>query len=464
MRPRKFSIVCPELPLPVIPNFSTVLAPYGTTGHQILGILPKSESSNSNWWVGDIQIPENVHLIMTPPQPATMPYNFEVLVLVEKRKIAPPKSRILNYSFPPLRYLTTDGGGFFSPTNSQLVAMPFFDFQSFNIQLKNSPYLALSLLPNSHPLSNALSTNPSVPIPIIPKPIPMSLPILQPIPPNQLSQPVTPSPPLLPPSDDVSALVHSLGDFTAKYPGTPLFQLPDNFEITGVHPDHIRTFLGKAYPLILVPKSFPPSQDHLPLMGPPNHDESHQLWTDFQLVAKVDADPWTPPFFHPFVLVSARLLINLSENEVPLPIFINTTEVDGVTGNEILQVIMIRDPRQPPAHSYHVMCIVPKISRNTNSMTDVPESPAIYPSRIIPDNTTTTLPTNTETSTIAVTESGIRGNQHDSESEKKPKPLPSKKSWKNRLASYGVVEPSVKVIKREPTATGHSILISLFGL
>ena len=42
------------------------------------------------------------------------------------------------------------------------------------------------------------------------------------------------------------------------------------------------------------------------------------------------------------------------------------------------------------------------------------------------------------------------------------KPLPSKKSWKNRL-SYNM-EPSVKVIKREPSSTTNRSILSYFGI
>jgi hypothetical protein len=42
------------------------------------------------------------------------------------------------------------------------------------------------------------------------------------------------------------------------------------------------------------------------------------------------------------------------------------------------------------------------------------------------------------------------------------KPLPSKKSWKNRL-SYNM-EPSVKVVKREPSSTTSRSILSYFGI
>lgn len=411
-------------------------------------------------------------VMLLPVDDQIMPANFLVLVVMCKGKPLPPNAQILTYNFPPLR----SPEGFFNPIKDHILAIPFESISS-----NYSSYLGLGLLPNSHRLSNVLSTaqqiqqvqaakaaemNVTITIPSTPQ---------LPIPPNQPSQPAATLPPQILPSPlDEFGVVHAIEEFTAKYPGVPLFQLPDNFLITGVRPENILASLGKKYPLILLRKPVSPSPDYLILKGPPHHNETDQPWGDFQLVAKTDTNPLNPPFFLPLILVSV-LQNGLSNNELRLPIFVNLhdkVEKENVTS--IFQVVLLLNQLEPPTHPYFIMCMAPSENpTNKNSSDpDAPDNPAIHPRFLPSTSTTTSIPIinkiSTSTTIAPVTEP-VRGNKPvvagpdiaGSKSEKKP--LPSKKSWKNRLPPYRVtVEPSVKVVKREPAkASENSFVLTL---
>lgn len=242
-----------------------------------------------------------------------------------------------------------------------------------------SSYTGLSLLPNFDSHSDGLSTTrqiQQVELTVSSKfkePISAVAPIIVPMPISrtQSSDPIDtllPSPlALANPWFNEFALIESLEGFAKKYPGTPFFQLPDNFEFRGVPPHEI--VLGEMHQVLLHPKSISANtDDYLPLKGPPLHDEMNQIWVDFQPVSKMDENPQIPRFFRTLILVSPRQR-DLSDNEVLLPISF-TTRVDNF-GIVTSQVVMLRNPTLAPSYRHLHLCIVPKVKRVSSTNKDM---------------------------------------------------------------------------------------------
>lgn len=479
------SAVQEELPLPYVPNYSLVAAPFNTPGHQILGLLPKNEPLTANLlWIDDIKVPEVSQLVLALPNGQLLPEKFELIVVSLKTDTLPYNARILSYNFPRLRY----PGGFFNPTNSHLVAVPYN-----RNQFSPASYVCLGLLHNSHPLSYILATQqvqqlvpPAFPSktnqPSFQSTVAQQQMAVLSIPPLEFLQSaavdfVTPSSPLPLSRTAEITLLRSLEQFTERHPETPLFQLPDNFELSAVRPEVFVDSRERNRPIGLVPKSVPLQSNLLPLMGPPNHDDMQNIWTEFQVVVAMDMGSPLPPFFQPFILVKT-IQGGLSENGVKLPVFANID--DESNGKSSYQIVLVRNPYEPiPAHPYFIMCMVPKIQKELISpmMTtiktpllnaDVLDNPAIHP-RMIPSSTSKPYIAEIAKTSIPVVKmtEPSRENGHDiiitnnvsQSNHVQGKPLPSKKSWKFRLP---LMEPSVKVIKREEATTQRSIL-SYFG-
>ncbi|KZS10953.1 Uncharacterized protein APZ42_024462 [Daphnia magna] len=471
-----------DLPLPYIPNYSVVAAPFNTPGHQILGLLPKNEPLTANLlWVDDVKVPEASQLVLALPKGQVLPEKFELIVIRFKTEPLPYNARIVGYNFPRLRY----PGGFFNPTNSHLIAVPYNRKSEFSA----ASYVCLGLLHNSHPLSYTLATQQVQPLvpPAIPSKtnqpsfqstvVQQQMPMLS-IPPLKFLRPaavdfVTPSSPLPLTRTAENILLRSLEQFIERHPETPLFQLPDNFELSAVRPEIFVDSRERNRPIGIVPKSVPLQSNLLPLMGPPNHDDMTNIWTEFQVVVAMDMSSSLPPFFQPFILVKT-IQSDLSENGVKLPVFVNINDEDN--GKSSYQIVLVRNPYEPiPVHPYFIMCMVPKIQKElTSPMTtiktpisnaDVLDNPAIHPRMIA---TTTSKPyetTKTSIPAVKKTEPAHENGRDDitanasQSNQVEGKPLPSKKSWKYR---FSFMEPSVKVIKREEATTQRSIL-SYFG-
>ena len=364
---------------------NTAVAKIGTFDYHILGLLPKSEELSSEFlWVDNIRIPEEVQLILALPNARTLPNSFEFLLVAPKSEPLPPNARILNYSFPRLR----SSNSFFNPINSHLLAVPFLSIYS-----NCTSYLGLGLLPNAHPLSLALS-----------------LQHVQPAPP---AQPITPPSPTAPPpypSGNVSAPTRSLE------------QLQDNFRITGI--ERAKILLGKQYPLLVTSKSMTPHPNYIPYnLTLPHHEETHKLLNDFQIVAKMDEDPWVPPNFYPLVLVPIQIG-DLSDNEIKLHMFINITEGEEVNEKKNFQVVMLRNPFQKytPAYPYYIMCIVPKNQPESSLSSDlIGYNPTTQPTFIphIPAIATTMTSNDKQTKFTTVGTDGTES-AHVNQRESKP--------------------------------------------
>ncbi|KAI9555777.1 hypothetical protein GHT06_018293 [Daphnia sinensis] len=473
-----------DLPLPYIPNYSVVAAPFNTPGHQILGLLPKNEPLTANLlWVDDIKMPEVSQLVLALPNGQILPEKFELLVIRFKTQPLPYNARIVSYNFPRLRY----PGGFFNPTNSHLIAVPYNRKPEFSA----ASYVCLGLLHNLHPLSYTLATHQVQPLvsPAIPTKanqpsfqstiVQQQMPMVS-IPPLEFLQSaavdfVTPSSPLPLTRTAENILLRSLEQFTERHPETPLFQVPDNFELSAVRPEIFVDSRERNRPVGIVPKSVPIQSNLLPLMSPPNHDDMDNIWTEFQVVVAMDTSSSLPPFFQPFILVKT-IQGDVSENGVKLPVFVSINDEDN--GKSSYQIVLVRNPYEPiPVHPYFIMCMVPKIRKEpTSPMTttktplsnaDVLDNPAMHPRMTA---TTTSKPYITETAKTSIPTAKKTEPPHENgrddvaanasqSNQVEGKPLPSKKSWKYR---FSFMEPSVKVIKREEATTQRSIL-SYFG-
>ncbi|XP_057367831.1 uncharacterized protein LOC130688809 [Daphnia carinata] len=469
-----------DLPLPYIPNYSVVAAPFNTPGHQILGLLPKNEQLTANFlWVDDVKIPEVSQLVLALPNGQVLPEKFELIVIKFKTEPLPHNARIVGYNFPRLRY----PGGFFNPINSHLVAVRYNRKSEFSA----ASYVCLGFLPNSHPLSYSLATQQvqsRVP-PAIPSKtnqpsfrntvVQQQMPMLS-IPPLEFLRPsavdfVTPPSPLPLTRTAEKILLRSLEQFTERHPETPLFQVPDSFELSAVRPEIFVHSRERNRPIGIVPKSVPLQSNLLPLMGPPNHDDMENIWAEFQVVVAMDTSSSLPPFFQPFILVKS-IQGDLSENGVKLPVIISINDEDN--GKSSYQIVLVRNPYEPiPVHPYFIMCMIPKIQKELTSPVtttktplsnaDALDNPAIHPRMTA---TTTSKPYITETTKSSIptakkTEPAHENGRDDmaanasQSNQVEGQPLPSKKSWKYR---FSFMEPSVKVIKREEATTQRSIL------
>ncbi len=474
------STVYKDLPLPYIPNFSVVAAPFNTPGHQILGLLPKSEQITSKMlWVDDIQIPEVFQLVLALHD-QLLSESFQPLVVILKSEPLPANARILSYNFPRLR----SPGGFFNPINSHLLAIPF-NYHQF----ASASYLCLGLLNNFHPLADALATQKLTPFaisnsqtsqPSLQSPVIELQQPVRPIPAAHLLETaavdfVTPSSPLpLARSVESSILFRSLEQFIERYPKTPLFTAPENFKILTMLPEDYLNSQQESHPVGLIPKSVALEPNFLPMSIPSDYYDAQNPWNEFQVVAAMNLS--FPRFFQPLILMKP-LDIDLFNNGVKLPLW--TVVNEKGKGRSSYQVVLIRNIYEPmPDSPYLVTCIVPRIEPETISLSivktprmsspDVLDNPAIR-SRVIAANSTSksfietakasipavkmSEPSDRERRIENITPIGIQSNQA------KGKSLPSKKSWENR-PSY--IEPSVKVVKREPSTARRSIW-SYFG-
>jgi hypothetical protein len=472
-----------ELPLPYIPNFSVVAAPFNTPGHQILGLLPKSEQITSKMlWVDDIQIPEVFQLVLALHD-QLLSESFQPLVVIFKSEPLPANARILSYTFPRLR----SPGGFFNPINSHLLAIPF-DYHQF----ASASYLCLGLLNNFHPLADTLATQKLTPVaisnsrtssqPSLQSPV-IELP-QQPVRPAvHLVEPaavdfVTPSSPLPLARSDESILFRSLEQFIERYPKTPLFTAPENFQILTMLPEDYLNSQQESHPVGLVPKSMALEPNFLPMSIPSDYYNAQNPWNEFQVVAAMNLS--FPRFFQPLILMKP-LDIDLFNNGVKLPLW--TVVNEKGKGQSSYQVVLIRNIYEPmPDSPYLVTCIVPRIQPEAISLSfivktprwmsspDVLDNPAIHPRVIAATSTSKSFIETAKASIPAVTMSEPSDRERRIENITTPignqsnraqgKSLPSKKSWKNR-PSYDI-EPSVKVVKREPSKTQRSIW-SYFG-
>jgi hypothetical protein len=481
-----------ELPLPYIPNFSVVAAPFNTPGHQILGLLPKSEQITSKMlWVDDIQTPEVFQLVLAKHD-QVLTKSFQPLVVIFKSEPLPINARILSYDLPRLRA----PGGFFNPINSHLLAIPF-NFQQFS----SASYLCLGLISNFHPFSYSLATQ----TPIVKSQTSQSSsgsPVIElqqmpvrPIPAAQhLPRPaavdfVTPSSPLPLVRSDESILIRSLQRFAETQPNTPLFKTPENFDLSLLLPDDYMNSLNDSHPIGLVPKSMALEQPNfLPMSVPSNADHTLTPWTDFQVVASMNSS--IPQFFRPLIYMKTLDIdsqIDSFNNGVKLPIWLIVNEMGRE--QQQYQAVLIRNPYEPmPDSPYFVLCMTPLPEAISSSSTvktplstDVLDSnPAIHPRVIATSTSKPFIDAETTKSSIAAVKTSEPAEDRERRIETIPttpivsqsnqvrgkmlgsKPLPSKKSWKNRL-SYNM-EPSVKVVKREPSSTTSRSILSYFGI
>lgn len=150
-----------SLPLPIVPNYSAVLAAPNTSGHHLLGIFPLSQPLPSNQlvWVDDLPYPEDSRLVLAMPSKEQLVQHFRPLGIVAKNVPIPQSAHVLHYSFPPLSV----PGGFLNPTNAHLVIV--YD-QSVTEHL-----LLLGLMPNSHPFTRSLAPSQLVSTEILPLPV-----------------------------------------------------------------------------------------------------------------------------------------------------------------------------------------------------------------------------------------------------------------------------------------------------
>ena len=354
--------------MPVVPNYSTVAARFGLADHYLLGILPKTEELNSYiLLVDELQIPEDVHLVLLST--LDVPDKFQVLIVISKKIPLPPSARILNFNFPPLR----GEKNFFYSAVCHLAAMPLKD-----VKPDHSIYMSLlGLLHNSNPFANFTNALPQLAHHVQP--------VQQPAQSKDFSSVVNSrnlkqALPIIQPKLTLneSALLRSLEKYKEK---NALFQIPDGFEMIGVqHPvNDIKALPGDIYPLILIPRNFPPSSDYLSLGGTRPNNETQQLWADFQVVAKKCTNPSTPhalAMSYPFILVPNSQL-GFSENELRLPIYIDNVKINQIANGkgeaikiDIYRPALVRDPTKPISVPYDLMCIRPKNQVNKTVVQD----------------------------------------------------------------------------------------------
>lgn len=440
-------------------------------------------------WIDNIQIPEDVQLVLVliPDPHSLSANNFQPLYVIPKDAVS-LNFRIINYSFPHLRIR----GGFLSPSNSYLVIAPAGQ-QPLSV-------LCLGLLPNDHPSIpksfQALSNANHVPLnsavshgQVIPK---QSLPVVVADRlPSIVPYFVVPSPPLPLSQPTLSAeanLLRSLQQFLDKDANLRFIREPDNFELVPVSPDTFRTSLKSQHAVGLIPKSIPVSDDFIQFK--PLDPEYQDLWADYQVVADNTTSP-APSFFQPFIVVPIGEPM-LNDNCVKLPFFV-TRNTQNPDTSISLQFVLVRNLYElMPAQSFMVLCLVPKSQFNnsaipTNSTdSDVLDYPAMQPRLVL--TTTTEKPTTIatvgsaltlidetpiapKTVTAAVSNQSYKQTESSLESHTDSgkqsdtgfRPLPSKKSWKNRLLP--VIEPSVTVVKRTPGSVPTTVVErSIFNL